>query len=84
MVDRNNQHPLDPVGSRTLTRGVLQVVIPYVLLAALWILLSDQLVEAFFQDPVRRSGQHQRNQVVAGTTEKPEYAFHHAPTCLPR
>jgi PAS domain S-box-containing protein len=53
MVDRSSPHEAKTGNSSKLMRGILQVVVPYILLAALWILISDRLVESFFPDPVR-------------------------------
>jgi PAS domain S-box-containing protein len=38
-------------GQKELHRAIVQVVLPYVALAALWILVSDQLVAHFVSDP---------------------------------
>jgi two-component system, sensor histidine kinase and response regulator len=45
-VDRNK-------ASSFLTRRILAVVAPYVILATLWILISDQLAAYFFPDPLQ-------------------------------
>lgn len=37
--------------SEKLPSAVIRVVLPYVLLASLWILLSDQLLDVLFTDP---------------------------------
>ncbi|AXS79461.1 PAS domain S-box protein [Dechloromonas sp. HYN0024] len=39
---------------KALYGAIAQVVLPYVALAALWILISDQLVASLIEDPVRR------------------------------
>ena len=44
--------PTPPVQTRNTREAVLKVVLPYVILASLWIIVSDRLAEAFFPDPI--------------------------------
>ena len=39
--------------SNNFAQGIVFVVVPYVLLAALWILISDQVAAALFPDPTQ-------------------------------
>ncbi|MHB1309819.1 MAG: PAS domain-containing protein, partial [Limisphaerales bacterium] len=41
--------------SHPIAKGIARIVLPYVLFASLWILLSDWLLEALVADPVART-----------------------------
>jgi len=54
-VDRGRQVTDERAEKSNITSGILLVVVPYVLLAALWILISDPLAAHFFPDPAEQA-----------------------------
>lgn len=52
-VDRSKEATEQPTDRKNFVRAILLVVVPYVLLAALWILISDQVVTSLFADPAK-------------------------------
>ena len=53
-VDRSTADKIERANNSNLTRGLLLVVMPYIVLAALWILISDQVAAALFPDPAEQ------------------------------
>ena len=53
-VDRSTTENIQRNEKSNLTRGLLLVVVPYVVLAGLWILISDQVSAALFPDPAEQ------------------------------
>ena len=54
-VDRSPPATKQPAEKSNVTSGILLVVVPYVLLAALWILISDPLAVHLFPDPAEQT-----------------------------
>jgi len=54
-VDRSLQATEQGAEKSNVTSGILLVVVPYVLLAALWILISDPLAAHLFPDPAKQT-----------------------------
>ena len=53
-VDRSNEVTHQHACSKNMSRGIWLVVVPYIVLAALWILISDQVAAKLFPDPAQQ------------------------------
>ena len=53
-VDPSKKAKQPHASNETMARGILLVVVPYVVLSTLWILISDQLVANLFVDPAQQ------------------------------